>query len=113
MLLQHHAALALGKLTRVTSGGDLPPSEVIMSRPQLTFRANFRAKMRIALSSWDEHKDHRNPRTSRRYPGDHRASQEHARGRMLGDTLPDQWQLAGLESRLDDSRVVDLHPLRG
>jgi hypothetical protein len=32
MMLQHHAALALGKLTRVPSGVNLPPSEVIMSR---------------------------------------------------------------------------------
>jgi hypothetical protein len=32
MMLRHQAALALGKLTRVTSGGNLPPSEVIMSR---------------------------------------------------------------------------------
>ena len=39
MMLQHHAALALGKLTRVTSGGNLPPSEVIMSRlPAMTCR---------------------------------------------------------------------------
>jgi hypothetical protein len=34
MMWQHHAALALGKLTRVTSGVNLPPSEVIMSRRQ-------------------------------------------------------------------------------
>ena len=31
-MLRHHAALASGKLTRVTSGVNLPPSEVIMSR---------------------------------------------------------------------------------
>ena len=32
-MLRHHAALASGKLTRVTSGVNLPPLEVIMSRP--------------------------------------------------------------------------------
>src|SRR5207244_3588243 len=79
----------------------------------LTFRTNFREKMRSALSSWDEQKDHSNPRTSRRHTGHHRAPQEDARGRIIGQTLPDQWQLAGIESRLDDSRVVGLHPLRG
>jgi len=31
-MVRHQAALASGKLTRVTSGGNLPPSEVIMSR---------------------------------------------------------------------------------
>ena len=31
MMLRHQAALALGKLTRVTSGVNLPPLEVIMS----------------------------------------------------------------------------------
>ena len=46
----------------------------------LTFRANFRGKMRIELSSWDEQKNHRNPRTSRRHPSHHRAPQENARG---------------------------------
>src|SRR5713101_378169 len=79
----------------------------------LTFRANFRAKMRIELRSWNEQKDHRNPRTSRRHPGHHRTPQENVRGRIIGPTLPDQWQLAGIESRLDDSRVVSLHSLRG
>jgi hypothetical protein len=34
MMLRHHAALAFGKLTRVTSGVNLPPLEVIMSRRQ-------------------------------------------------------------------------------
>ena len=34
MMWQHQAALVLGKLTRVTSGGNLPPSEVIMPRHQ-------------------------------------------------------------------------------
>jgi hypothetical protein len=33
-MLRHHAALVSGKLTRVTSGVNLPPLEVIMSRPQ-------------------------------------------------------------------------------
>src|SRR5438309_11468092 len=45
----------------------------------LTFRTNFREKMRSALSSWDEQKDHSNPRTSRRHTGHHRAPQEDAR----------------------------------
>jgi hypothetical protein len=31
-MVRHQAALASGKLTRVTSGVNLPPSEVIMSR---------------------------------------------------------------------------------
>jgi hypothetical protein len=79
----------------------------------LTFRANFRAKMRITLSSWDEQKNYRNPRTSRRHPSHHRAPQEDARGRSTGPTLPDQWQLARLASRLDDGHLVDFHPLRG
>ena len=79
----------------------------------LTFRANFRGKMRIALSSWDEQKNHRNPRTSRRHTSHHRAPQENACGRMIGQPLPAQWQLAGLESRQDDGRLVGLYPLRG
>src|SRR2546423_442497 len=32
---RHHAALASGKLTRVTSGVNLPPLEAIMSRQQV------------------------------------------------------------------------------
>jgi len=31
-MLRHHAALVSGKLTRVPSGVNFPPSEVIMSR---------------------------------------------------------------------------------
>ena len=31
-MVRHQAALISGKLTRVTSGVNLPPSEVIMSR---------------------------------------------------------------------------------
>jgi hypothetical protein len=31
-MLRHHAALVSGKLTRVISGVNLPPLEVIMSR---------------------------------------------------------------------------------
>ena len=31
-MVRHQAALASGKLTRVTSGVNLPPPEVIMSR---------------------------------------------------------------------------------
>src|SRR5262245_48333779 len=46
----------------------------------LTFRANFRAKMGIALSLWDEQKDDCYPRTSRRHTGYHRAPQENACG---------------------------------
>jgi mRNA interferase HigB len=34
MMLRHQAALVLGKRTRVPSGVNLPPSEVIMSRHQ-------------------------------------------------------------------------------
>src|SRR5437588_5484871 len=75
--------------------------------------SNFRAKRRIELRSWDEPKDHRNPRTSRRHPGHYRAPQENARGRIIGPTLPDQWQLAGTESWLDNRRVVSLHSFRG
>jgi len=79
----------------------------------LTFRANFRTKMRIALGSWDEQKNCRNPRTSRRHPGHPRAPEENGRGRIIGPTLPDPWPLAGIASRLDDSRVVRLPALRG
>src|SRR4030088_249175 len=86
---------------------------LFMNKLILTFRANFREKIRIALSSWDEHKNHHNPRTSRRPPGHHRAPQENARGRIIGQPLPAQWQLAGIEPRLDDGRVVGLYPLRG
>jgi hypothetical protein len=32
LMLRHHAALVSGKLTRVPSGVNFPPSEVIMSR---------------------------------------------------------------------------------
>jgi hypothetical protein len=32
--VRHQAVLVSGKLTRVTSGVNLPPSEVIMSRPK-------------------------------------------------------------------------------
>src|SRR4029450_9270984 len=80
---------------------------------QLTVRANFREKLRIALSSWDEHKNYSSPRTSRRPPGHHHAPQENACGRIIGQPLPAQWQLAGLESWRDDGRVVGLYPLRG
>jgi hypothetical protein len=55
----------------------------------LTFRANDREKIRIEISSWDEPKDHSNPRTRRRYTGHHRAAQEDARGRIVGPPLPD------------------------
>jgi hypothetical protein len=33
VMVRHQAALVLGKLTRVPSGGNLPSWEVIMSRP--------------------------------------------------------------------------------
>src|SRR5215217_5819518 len=79
----------------------------------LTFRANFRGKMRSELRSWDEHNNHRNPRTSRRHPSYHRTPQEHACGRIIGYPLPAQWQLAGLESWEYDGRLVGLYPLRG
>jgi hypothetical protein len=39
MLLRQHAALASGKLTHVTSGVNLPPSEVIMSGPPSPYKA--------------------------------------------------------------------------
>jgi hypothetical protein len=41
-MFRHHAALALSKLTRVTSGVNLPPLEVIMSRtlPQALYKAS-------------------------------------------------------------------------
>jgi hypothetical protein len=34
MMVRHQAALVSGRLTRVTSGVNLPSLEVIMSRPQ-------------------------------------------------------------------------------
>jgi len=37
-MVRHQAALASGKLTRVTSGVNLPPPEVIMSRRQEAIR---------------------------------------------------------------------------
>jgi hypothetical protein len=63
--------------------------EVVGMYCQLTFRANDREKIRIEISSWDEPKDHSNPRTRRRYTGHHRAAQEDARGRIVGPPLPD------------------------
>src|SRR5436309_8112197 len=79
----------------------------------LTFRANFRAKMSMALGSWEEQKNDRNPRTSRRHPGPPRPPQAHACGRMIGPTLPDPWPWAGREPRLDARGVVGLPALRG
>jgi hypothetical protein len=43
-MVRHQAALASGQLTRVTSGVNLPPPEVIMSRPAET----------VYLWSWEE-----------------------------------------------------------
>src|ERR1700674_2934740 len=68
--------------------------------------------MRIELSSWDEQKNHSNPRTSRRHTSHHRAPQENACGRILGQSLSAQWPLAGLESRQDDYPLVVLYTLR-
>ena len=79
----------------------------------LTFRANFRTKMRIALGSWDEQKTYRTPRTRRRHAGPPRAPEENGRGRIRGPTRPDHRSLAGREPRLDDRRVVGLPPLEG
>src|SRR4029453_14871738 len=96
--------------------GEKPPPSARFGHSRhylLTFRASFREKMRFELSSWDEHNNHSNPRTRRRHTSYHCAPQEHARGRIIRHTLPAQWQLAGLESRRDDGRVVGLHPLRG
>jgi hypothetical protein len=39
-MLRHHAALVSGKLTRVPSGVNFPPSEVIMSRSNDSYRRN-------------------------------------------------------------------------
>src|SRR6266566_7656675 len=99
-----------GQSTSSTVSHGLQPSNSLYI---LTFRASFREKMRFELSSWDEHNNHRNPRTRRRHTSHHCTPQEYARGRIIGHTLPAQWQLAGLESRRDDGRVVGLHPLRG
>ena len=40
-------------------------AQLINKNYRLTFRANYREKIKIEIRSWDEHKDHRNPRTSR------------------------------------------------
>src|SRR6266566_5517233 len=86
---------------------------VILLPMALTFRAHFRAKMSMALGSWEEQKNDRNPRTSRRHPGPPRPPQAHACGRMIGPTLPDPWPWAGLAPRLDARGVVRLPALRG
>ena len=94
----------------------LPRHRAAFSRyfkQSLTVRTNFREKLRIALRSCHEPKNYRNPRTRRRHTGPHRAPPENARGRIIGHTLPNQWQLAGIEPGLDDSRVVGLRSLRG
>src|SRR2546421_10449382 len=78
----------------------------------LTFRANYRAKIRIEISSWDEPKEHTNPRACRQYTGHHRATQEDARGRIVGPPLSDQRQLDGIESWMGDRRLGDLPSLR-
>jgi hypothetical protein len=50
-MLRHHAALVSGKLTRVPSGVNFPPSEVIMSRCARggTRRARVEARRRGAV----------------------------------------------------------------
>src|SRR5262250_2987589 len=78
----------------------------------LTVRANFREKIRIEISSWNERTNHNHPRANRRYPSHHRLSTEDACGRIDRHPLPDQWQLDGLESGADVGRLVNLHYLR-
>src|SRR5262252_698618 len=114
LIFMHFHEVFLGSQHEIWSEQHNGKVRNIVSTCQLlTFRANFREKMRIALSSWDEHKDHSNPRTSRRHTGHHHAPPENACGRIIGQPLPVQWQLAGLESRWNDDRVVSLYPLRG
>src|SRR5215813_5353815 len=48
----------------------------------LTVRANFREKIRIEISSWNERTHHHHPRANRRYSGHHRLSLEDACGRI-------------------------------
>src|SRR5262249_35175445 len=77
--------------------------------PKLTVRANFREKIRIEISSWNERTHHNHPRANRRYPSQHRLSTEDACGRIDRHPLPDQWQLDGLESGADVGCLVNLH----
>jgi hypothetical protein len=49
-MVRHQAALASGKLTRVTSGVNLPPSEVIMSRRLKINRPSFLAFVRDPIA---------------------------------------------------------------
>src|SRR5262249_33544387 len=67
----------------------------------LTVRANFREKIRIEISSWNERTHHNHPRANRRYSGHHRLSTEDACGRIDRQTLPDQCQLDVFESGTD------------
>src|SRR5262245_33509525 len=85
---------------------------VILPTTILTVRANFREKIRIEISSWNERTNHNHPRTNRRYSGHHRLSPEDACGRIDRQTLPDQWQLDGLESGADVGGLVNLYDLR-
>src|SRR5215510_1969664 len=78
----------------------------------LTVRANFREKISIEISSWNERTHHNHPRANRRYPSHHRLSTEDACGRIDRHPLPDQWPLDGLESGADVGRLVNLHYLR-
>src|SRR6266568_992507 len=75
----------------------------------LTVRANFREKMRIEISSWNERTNYHHPRANRRYSGHPRVSTANACGRIARQTLPDPWSLDGPESGADAERLVDLH----
>jgi hypothetical protein len=64
-----------------TSSKETERGDIRFSYTQLlTFRANFRGKMRMALRSGDEQKNHRHPRTSRRHTSHHCAPQKNACG---------------------------------
>src|SRR6266487_745262 len=76
---------------------------------RLTVRANFREKMRIEISSWNERTNYHHPRANRRYSGHPRVSTANACGRIARQTLPDPWSLDGPESGADAERLVDLH----
>src|SRR5688500_7870683 len=54
VMVRHQAALAFGKLTRVTSGVNLPPSEVIMSRQRKLYRFSsfMNATPRACYALW-------------------------------------------------------------
>jgi hypothetical protein len=56
-MVRHQAALASGTLTRVTSGVNLPPSEVIMSR--LTSMSTDSSSSAFVVSIKDQQRAHR------------------------------------------------------